>query len=37
VVKRSEMRATLAQVISLLRVADIPPPAAAQAALPAPA
>jgi acetyl-CoA carboxylase carboxyl transferase subunit beta len=37
VVKRGEMRATLAQVISLLRVADIPPPAAAQAALPAPA
>ena len=36
VVKRGEMRATLAQVISLLRVADVPP-AASQAALPAPA
>ena len=36
VVKRGEMKAMLAQVISLLRVADVPP-AASQAALPAPA
>ncbi len=35
VVKRADMRATLAQVISLLRVADVPP-SASQAALPAP-